>query len=190
MTKPLSKPTVAILVANGVEEKQLTETQRALLSAGTKYKTVSLEPGLVNTWHGQGWGHHFPVDLNMGEFLAADYDMLVVPGGARSIAKLSGSPHTRRVLGAFVDAAKPVVLMSEAVNLLAECECAAGRKVAGMEASRETMEKAGAVWVDEGVVLDENILTGNAGEYLDGIKLLMVDLFSHSVMAEPEKQAA
>lgn len=189
MSQP-TKPTVAILVANGVEEKQLTETQRTLLSAGTKYKTVSIEPGLVNTWHGQGWGHHFPVDMNVGEFLAADYDMLVVPGGERSIAKLAGSPHTRRVMSAFISAEKPVVLMSEAVELLAICECAAGRKVAGLETSREKMDTAGAVWVDEGMVLDANLLTGNAVEYLDGIKLMMVDLFNNSMITEPEKQAA
>lgn len=190
MNKPLNKPTVAILVANGVEEKQLTETQRTLLAAGTKYKTVSLEPGLVNTWHGQGWGHHFPVDLNVGEFLAADYDMLVVPGGERSVEKLGGSPHTQRVLSAFVDAEKPVVLMSEAVELLSVCERAAGRKVAGPADSREKMEQAGAVWVDEGMVMDTSLITGDAVEYLDGIKLMMVDLFNNAVTAEPEKQAA
>src|SRR3546814_15118488 len=85
MDHPLAGKTVAILVANGFEELEMTEPQRALLGAGATLKLVSPEQGLVNGWHGKAWGHYFPIDTQISEALAADFDALLVPGGKRGI---------------------------------------------------------------------------------------------------------
>src|SRR3546814_4592100 len=98
MDHPLAGKTVAILVANGFEELEMTEPQRALLGAGATLKLVSPEQGLVNGWHGKAWGHYFPIDTQISEALAADFDALLVPGGKRGIEKLAQNPHTKRLL--------------------------------------------------------------------------------------------
>ena len=48
MDQPLAGKTIAILVANGFEEVEMTEAQRALLKTGAILRTISPEQGLVN----------------------------------------------------------------------------------------------------------------------------------------------
>jgi protease I len=117
MDKPLAGKTIAILLASGFEEEQITSIQRELLAQGAKLHLISNDQGLVNAWRGQGWGLYFPVDKAIAEVLAADYDGLYLPGGARSVQKLRQSAHTKRLLRHFVEAGKAVVAVAEAVSL-------------------------------------------------------------------------
>lgn len=118
MSKSLPGQKIAILVANGFEQTDFTETQRALIAAGAAVKVISPDQGLVNGWEGQGWGHHFPVDQVLSTALGADFDMLVVPGGARSLEKLKTTAHTRRFFNSFINAGKPVAVFGDVVALL------------------------------------------------------------------------
>ncbi|WP_366656847.1 DJ-1/PfpI family protein [Fodinicurvata sp. EGI_FJ10296] len=164
MEKPLAGKTVALLVANGFEELEMTEPQRALLAAGAAIKIVSPEQGLVNGWHGRGWGHYFPVDVPIAEALAADFDALIVPGGPRSIEKLTGNAHSKRLTRGFVDGGKPVVLQGHGVTLLTVAERAAGRTVAAAEEIAEAMRTAGCVVSEETVAVDGAMLTTRGEE--------------------------
>lgn len=118
MSKSLPGQKIAILVANGFEQADFTETQRALIAAAATVKVVSPDQGLVNGWEGQGWGHHFPVDQVLSTALGADFDMLVVPGGARSLEKLKTTAHTRRFFNSFINAGKPVAVFGDVTALL------------------------------------------------------------------------
>lgn len=114
--------TVVILVANGFDEADFTESQRAFAKLGTKVSVVSTETGLVNSWRDNGWGHHFPADANVSTVLGSDYDCLFVPGGERSIAKLATSAHAKRIIRSFLDAGKPVALQGDADEMLVACD--------------------------------------------------------------------
>src|SRR5690606_33168144 len=103
MSKPLSGQKIAILVANGFDETDMTHAQRKLAALGATLKIVSTENGLVNSWVGTGWGHHFPTDGNVNTTLAADYDGVYVPGGKRSTDKLKENAHVKRILRGFFD---------------------------------------------------------------------------------------
>lgn len=128
-----ASPSVLILVANGIDEVQLTEMQRALTKAGYKLSTVAPEQGLVNSWHDNAWGHYFPVDRGIGEALGSDFDALVLPGGSRSALKLKQNLHTRRIINHFVDANKPIAAIGAGVGLLAQGTRIGGRIVAATE---------------------------------------------------------
>lgn len=118
MSKPLSGVKVAILVANGFEEADMTATQRAMVAAGANARIVSPEPGLVNSWTGQAWGHHFAIDAALNSALGADFSMLVIPGGQRSIDKLKLTAHTKRFIGSFMAAQKPVAVWAGAMPIM------------------------------------------------------------------------
>src|SRR3989338_3211386 len=107
---------VLILVSNGVDETAMSTVQRDLLKAGAIIKIVGTEPGLVNSWNNNAWGLYFPVDIQINMTLGSDFDLLVVPGGARSIAKLSANPHAERIISSFIAARKPICMMGEAVE--------------------------------------------------------------------------
>lgn len=111
---------VLILVSNGADEAAMSIAQRDLLKAGATIKTVGTEPGLVNSWNNNAWGLYFPVDIQISQALGSDFDLLVVPSGARSIQKLAVNPHAERIISSFVAARKPVCLMGDALELLAK----------------------------------------------------------------------
>jgi protease I len=118
--KSLIGQKIAILAANGFDEADMIAAQRALVAAGATMRLVSSDNGLVNGWDGKGWGHNFPVDAALNTALGVDYDGLVIVGGQRSFDKLKMTAHTKRFIGSFMLAQKPVVAFGEAADVLME----------------------------------------------------------------------
>ena len=141
--KPLAGKTIAVMLANGFDEIEFTEPQKRLIEAGATVKVVSRANGLVNGWYDNGWGHFFPVDADLSTTLAVDYDGLVVPGGHRSVEKMADDPHSQRILKAFVRADMPVLMVGDAVSMLAGVEMAQGRTVATSETGQEALNGGG-----------------------------------------------
>lgn len=165
MDQALAGAAVAILVANGFEEREMTEAQRALLKAGAKLRTLSPDQGVVNGWHDRGWGHFFPIDGAISEAMGSDYDMLLLPGGERSVNKLAANPHTRRIVGHFLDAGKPVAAIGQGAALVIHARKLRGRRMAVPAELRTALEEAGGVFAeDEVLVVDGPIISaqGNA----------------------------
>lgn len=184
--QPLAGKAIAILVSSGFEELEMTEPQRALLKLGAAPKIVSPDPGLVNGWHGTAWGHYFPIDVALSGMLAADYDMLLVPGGARHVSKLKDNPHTRRIVGSFLDGGKPVAAIGDGVLLLATK--LKGRRITAAEHVRADLEAAGAVIAaDERVVADDNLVTA-AGQ--DALEQFVAETIRVFTQAAQMKKAA
>ena len=163
MDKPLLGQKIAILVANGFDETDMSHAQRALASLGASLKIVSTENGLVNSWTGTSWGHHFPTDGNVSTVLAADFDGLYVPGGKRSVDKLKDAAHVRRIVRSFFDAGKPMLFMGAAVELLANAERATGCTVTGDAAVEKTMTDAGATWTENAPCVHSFLATAQSG---------------------------
>ncbi len=162
MHKALSGQKLAVLVANGFCEKDLTEMQRGLMKSGAIVKIIGMDQGLVNSWNGEGWGLNFPADQTLSTALGTDFSMLVIPGGQRSVDKLKLTAHTRRFIGSFMDARKPVVAFDDALDLVIFSERITGRTVTGPAPMKDAAEKAGAVWVDDSFAIDGNLMTGGA----------------------------
>lgn len=176
MSNPEAGQSVLILVANGVDEVQLTEVQRALTKAGVKYCTVAPEQGLVNSWHGAAWGHYFPVDRSIGEALGSDFDILVLPGGERAINKLKINLHTRRIVNHFFDAGKTVAAIGEGVGLLPLAARCAGRCVAVAPGLATEIAGAQMTVADDTVVNDAELLTAQSSALQEWIDVLLAEI--------------
>jgi protease I len=155
---------VAILAADGFDEHQMSEIQRALNKAKARIKIIAAEKGVVNGWQGDSWGHHFHVDAPIGEALGSDFDMLVLLGGARSVDKLKLNAHTRRIINHFVDANKPVAAISAGVSLLTLSPKIDGRLVSASADIAEVMTTAGARMSEDPEEIDGNLLTSNGDD--------------------------
>jgi protease I len=81
MSDELKGKNVAILVANGFEQVELTEPKRALEEAGAQTFDVSPEKGKVRGWDMTDWGDAIPVDVALDDADADDFDALMLPGG-------------------------------------------------------------------------------------------------------------
>lgn len=160
----LNDTKVAILVANGFCQKDYTETQRILREAGAHVRIISPESGLVSGWEGEGWGHHFAVDSSLSSSLGADYDVLVIPGGQRSLDKLKLTAHTKRFVSSFMQSGKPVVVCDDALHLMIITDNIKSRTVNGPESMSDVVMQAGGLWGDSTPCTDGNLFTGVVNE--------------------------
>ncbi|MDX2028508.1 MAG: DJ-1/PfpI family protein [Alphaproteobacteria bacterium] len=186
MTPNLAGKNIAILVASGFDENQMTEIQRGLVRAKARSHTIAPENGVVNGWQGEGWGHHFAVDAQIGEALGSDFDMLVLPGGDRGIAKLKTNLHTRRIINHFMEAGKPVAAIGVGVSLLALSGKIVERIVTAHESVHGELKAAGAEISAEPEILDGNLLTSNG----EDIAIWVEDVLTFFADADMERVAA
>lgn len=171
MSKPLIGKKIAVLVANGFNEKDLTQIQQLLLPLGADIRVVSMDHGLVNSWNGAGWGLNFAADKTLNAALAADFSMLIIPGGRRSLEKLKLTAHTKRFIGGFIESGKPVAALNDALAILTYIEKISGYAVSGPDSLREEAEATGARWSDANYEISENLITGFTGD-VEGPTLL------------------
>lgn len=186
MSKPLSGHKIAILVANGFDETDMTHAQRQLAALGATLKIVSTENGLVNSWADGAWGHHFPTDANVNTTLAADYDGVYVPGGKRSADKLKESAHVKRILRGFFDAGKPMMMLGSAVELLASCDRAKGCTVTGDPAVEKTMIDSGAQWAEATPCVNGFLATAASGDAENPVFAQFAEFFGQIPEAYPQ----
>jgi protease I len=185
MNKPMTGIKVAVLVANGFDQKQMTGVQRALVAQGASVKIISTDNGLVNGWDGNSWGHNFAVDAMLNTALGVDYDAVVIPGGQRSLDKLKLTAHTKRFIGSFMAAQKPVAVMGDGASLMAQVEMIAGRTVAGSANIQAIAVNAGATWSSDAVCYDGNMMSGACeGESLDAFIKALIPHFTQTTMLE------
>ena len=189
MQKPLAGMKAAILVANGFNENEMTVFQRGMMESGAYPRIISVENGLANGWQGTTWGHYFAVDCQLADALAADYDILIVPGGQRSLDKLKLTAHTRRFIGGFMAAHKPVVVMGDAINLLSMTGSINGYMVTGPETSKAAAIAAGASWSENSPSIDGSLITfvpneGNLKEMVDMLINFKLEQIAEDQMEE------
>lgn len=186
--KPLKGENIAILVASGFNEQDMSESVRALADTGAKITLLSTDAGLVQGWTGSGWGHYHAVETPLSAALAADFSMLLVPGGQRSLDKLKTSAHTTRFVKGFVAYGNPIAFFGDAVQLLSHVGAAGGKVVTGPSTFEQTLVSAGATWSNDTFVVSDNVLTGQGGT--DQIKGLVIATVAHFMNIPAELRMA
>lgn len=189
MAKALQSQKIAVLMSNGFNEKDFLLIQKSMIDQGASLRIVSTDSGLVNGWDGKGWGHNFAIDAQLNTALGIDYDALIIPGGQRSLDKLKLTAHSRRFIGSFIAAMKPVVCMGDAVQLMAHTDHLSGRTVAGPESKKGIVETAGATYAGETATVDGTIMTGDTeGDNLNAFVTAAVEMMLQALVTM--KQAA
>ncbi len=88
------------------------------------------------------------------------FDLLVLPGGVKAMEKLRQDRHALTFVKRWADADKPIAsICSGAQMLLSARVPLKGRKLSVYPAMSVDVENAGAVFVDEPVVVDRNIVS-------------------------------
>ncbi len=177
--KPLTGTKIAVLLANGFEEKSFLAAQKVMLEMGATIRLISTNQGLVNGWDGNAWGHNYAVDAPLNTALGVDFEAIVIPGGERSVEKLKMTAHTRRFIGSFMAANKPVIAMGDAIALMAHAEQLDSKTVAGPEDMRALATQQGATWSEEPMYMDNNFMSGICmGDNEDEFFAAMQDLLA------------
>ena len=169
---------VAILVADGFEQVELTEPRKALEQAGAKTEIVSPAKGRVKGWNHTEWGEELPVDVPLEEAKADRYDALLLPGGVMNPDKLRILPAAQRFVRHFFDAGKPVASICHGPWTLIDAGVVKGRTMTSYETIQTDLKNAGARWVDREVVTDGNLVTSRKPDDLPAFNREMVQLFA------------
>lgn len=171
---------VAILVANGFEQVELTEPKKALDEAGAKTQIVSPEKGKVKGWQHTEWGDEMPVDVPLAQARADEFDALLLPGGVMNPDHLRRNPEALRFVKAFFDAGKPVAVICHGPWTLIDAGVARGRKMTSYETIQTDLKNAGVNWVDQEVVVDGNLVTSRKPDDIPAFNRAMVELFARA----------
>jgi len=182
-TDTTTKLRVAILVAEGFEQVEMTKPREALERAGARTVLISPEKGQVLAFNRHDKGDRFPVDVALDDADADDYDALLLPGGALNPDTLRTLPNAVEFVRSFFDDAKPVAAICHAPWTLIEADVVEGRRLTSWPSLRTDLENAGAEWVDEKVVRDENLVTSRKPDDIPDFNREMIALFSNDTVA-------
>jgi protease I len=169
---------VAVLATDGVEQVELTEPWKALEAAGAEPELVSLAPGRIQMMKHDDKGDTFPVDRTVAEASAADYAMLVLPGGVANPDRLRMEPKAVQFAREFMAADKPVAAICHGPWLLVEADVVRGRRLTSWPSLRTDVRNAGGEWVDATVQTDGNLVTSRKPDDLPAFNERMLALLS------------
>ncbi len=186
--KPLDGMKVAILVADGFEQVELTEPRKALDAAGADTSILSLKPGNVRAWKFTEWGEQFPVDMILERADPAAFDALLLPGGVINPDTLRMDPKAMSFVRHFFDANKPVASICHGPWSIIEVGAARGRRMTAWPSIRTDLRNAGAEVVDEAAVVDRNLVTSRKPDDIPAFNREMIALFARG--KQPPRQSA
>jgi protease I len=178
MDAKLSGKKVAILVADGFEQDEMTEPREALQEAGAQTFLVSPAQGQVKGWQHTEWGDPFPVDVPLDSADANSYDALLLPGGVMNPDKLRMIPKAVQFVKAFFDAGKPVAAICHGPWTLVEANVVRGRTLTSWPSLQTDIRNAGGQWVDRQVVTDHGLVTSRKPDDLPAFNQKMIEEFA------------
>lgn len=155
----------AFLVENGFCERELVQTQNALRAIDIDCRIISSEKNAIKSWNenkvarGSHWGLSYAVDKSLDTALASDYDILVIPGGKRSINKLKLESNVRSFISFFFTAKKPVITYNQGADLLGFLGLLSGYSVAAKDQVCDTMSDAGGRCAASEFVVSGNLIS-------------------------------
>jgi protease I len=169
---------VAILVADGFEQIELTEPKKALDEAGAETKIVSPADGQVQGWNHDDKADKFDVDDPLDHARSDDYDALLLPGGVRNPDKLRTITRAIEFVRGFFATGKPVAAICHAPWTLIDAEVVKEKKITSWPSLKTDLINAGAEWVDREVVVDSGLVTSRKPDDLPAFNRKMLEEFA------------
>lgn len=169
---------IAILVADGFEEIELSSPKEALENAGAKTVIISPSTDKVRSKQSDEWSSDYPVDVNLQEAEEDKYDALLLPGGVINPDKLRTNKSAIALLNAFWERNKPIAAICHGPQLLINADLVRGKKMTSVEAIKMDLINAGADWEDSAVVVDDGLITSRTPDDLPEFNKAIIKAFA------------
>lgn len=169
---------IAVLAADGFEQVELTGPVRALRDQGADVEVISLRRGKIVGMNVNMPGRRVRVDQKVDDAIPAFYDGLLVPGGFINPDFLRQSEEARAFVRSFDNLGKPIATICHGPWVLASAGVLRGRQLTSWPGIRDDLVNAGAVWRDEAVVRDGNLISSRGPADLRAFTRAMIELFS------------
>jgi len=188
MSNELNGKRVAILVADGFEQVEMTGPREALEQAGAKTDLISPARGRVQGWKHFDKADEFKVDVELEAADPGRYDALLLPGGVANPDQLRTIPKAVEFVKNFFREHKPVAAICHGPWLLAEADVLKGRTVTSWPSIRTDLRNAGAHVVDREVVTDECLITSRKPDDIPAFNRKMIEEFRNAAKKAPHQE--
>ncbi|MFL6530305.1 MAG: type 1 glutamine amidotransferase domain-containing protein [Chthoniobacterales bacterium] len=181
---------VAILVADGFEQVEMTKPRAALDEAGAETTIVSVKPGQIYGMNHEKKGDTFEVDLTLEEARPEEFDALMIPGGLMNPDTLRSTPQALEFTKHFFREGKPVAAICHGPWVLIDAGVVRGRKLTSWPAIKTDVKNAGGNWVDEEVVVDNGLVTSRKPDDIPAFNRKMIEEIAEGRHAKQSASAA
>ncbi|MCE5198527.1 MAG: type 1 glutamine amidotransferase domain-containing protein [Armatimonadota bacterium] len=168
---------VAILVADNFEQVEMTGPRKALEEAGAQTLIVSPAKGEVQGVNHDVKADKFHVDIPLDQARAADFDALLLPGGALNPDQLRIMDKAKQFVSEFDEEGKPIAVICHGAWTLVSAGLVRGRTLTSWPSIQDDVKNAGGNWVDQEVVVDDNWVSSRKPDDIPAFNEKMVQLF-------------
>jgi protease I len=147
---------IAILAEEDFEDSELMEPLRAMKDAGARVLIVG--SGSKKSYRGKRGSAEVTVDITADKAKTDDFDVIIVPGGYAPDKMRLHQSMINLVRNAHAEG-KIIAAVCHGPQLLISADIVKGRRVTSWPSVAIDLKNAGAIWVDEQVVKDGNIIT-------------------------------
>lgn len=184
MSQELNNKKIAILVADGFEQVEMTKPKQAFEEAGATTEIISLNSDKVQGWNHFDKADFFDVDVPLEQAQADDYDALLLPGGVANPDQLRTNNRAVQFVKSFFDAGKPVAAICHALWTLIEADVVNGRTLTSWSSLQTDLKNAGANWVDREVVEDKGLISSRNPDDLPAFNAKAIELFAKQAVTK------
>jgi protease I len=174
---------IAVLATDGFEQAELSEPVKALRAAGANVKIVSLKSGEIQGMKHHEKGEKVKVDLELAKTRPEDFDALLLPGGVANPDTLRADKSAVAFVKSFVAAGKPIAAICHGPWTLIEADAVRNRRVTSWPSLHTDLKNAGAHWVDQEVVVDQNLVTSRNPDDIPAFNREFIKLLEHHRVA-------
>jgi protease I len=132
---------------------------------------------------------HYDVEATFENADPKEFDALLLPGGALNADALRVVTEAQDFARSIDEAGKPIAVICHAPWLLISADLVEGRKLTSYHTIQDDVRNAGADWVDQEVVREDNWVSSRQPSDIPAFNREMISLFAES-KADKSKNAA
>ena len=176
--KKLDGCRVAIIATDLFEEAELIEPRKALDQAGAKTTVIAPHSGEIQAVQHDKKTQKVHVDQTLEVAQSADYDAVLLPGGAMNADALRMEKKAQQFVRDFDREGKPIAVICHGPWLLVSAGLTRGRHMTSYHTIQDDLRNAGANWVDDVCVRDRNWVSSRKPGDIPQFNKNMIELFA------------
>ena len=174
---------IAVLITDMFEDIEYTKPAEAFREAGHDLTLVGLSAG--ETVHGKKEETPVTIDQAVSDVTVDGFDALFIPGGY-SPDRLRAHEAPVEFVRQFVESGKPILLICHAPQLLITAQVLEGRTITGWRSIAQDIRNAGAEYVDQEVVIDDNLISSRNPDDIPAFITASLEKLKRIAVAAPQ----
>lgn len=173
---------VAILVEDAYDDLELWYPYLRMREAGAEVRLLGASRDTYASQH----GYPLQTQQRLGSARSEDFDAVIVPG--EHGAGEGADPRVRDFVRRMYEAGKLVAFIGRPRSIAAE-EVLKGHTVTSYPTLQSEIERAGAKWIDEAVVVDGNLISSRQPEDLPEFCRQIIGTLGEGPVSQGHRQA-